>query len=296
MNYVIYHRTDFDGIFCREIAYRNYPGAAFIGWNYGDPIPAGIQKDDWVGMLDITIDELIRHPRLIWIDHHKTSIEKYDKSGSGYDITGYRIDGVAACRLAWQWFNLDHQSSGSRNFGLPVKQDFIDRKVSEPLAVRLAGEYDVWDKRDSRVDDFQAGLRSRELTFKDWNILLSIGPSADALVKSLCDYGAQINSIRRRAYKELILSQGFDIELDGLKLLACCTHELDFGRMLFEAGIKPHHDGVMAFTFTGKDWRFGLYGVPNKPDIDLSKIAIKRGGGGHKQACGFRAKELSFIK
>jgi hypothetical protein len=35
---VIYHRADFDGIFCREIAKKFLPEAELIGWDYGDPL------------------------------------------------------------------------------------------------------------------------------------------------------------------------------------------------------------------------------------------------------------------
>jgi len=32
---VIYHRADFDGLFCREIARKFLPGAELIGWDGG---------------------------------------------------------------------------------------------------------------------------------------------------------------------------------------------------------------------------------------------------------------------
>jgi uncharacterized protein len=100
---VIYHSADFDGIFCREIARKFLPpDTIFIGWNYGDPVEEiknGINDEDRLYILDLSIDELMGHPNLIWIDHHKSAIEKYPAT-----IPGYRIDGVAACRLVWQWF------------------------------------------------------------------------------------------------------------------------------------------------------------------------------------------------
>lgn len=45
---VIYHRADFDGLFCREIA-RKFLGdqAEYIGWDYGDakiPWPAEAER------------------------------------------------------------------------------------------------------------------------------------------------------------------------------------------------------------------------------------------------------------
>lgn len=38
-----------------------------------------------------------------------------------------------------------------------------------------------------------------------------------------------------------------------------------------------------------------LYHAPGKEHIDLSLIAVKHCGCGHKGACGFRVKTLPFI-
>lgn len=99
---VLYHRSDFDGIFCREIALKFMPHAILIGWDYGDPEPGKdiIDGTERLYILDLSVPSLMDHPNLVWIDHHKSAIEKYPA-----DIPGYRIDGVAACRLAWQWFS-----------------------------------------------------------------------------------------------------------------------------------------------------------------------------------------------
>lgn len=104
---VIYHRADFDGLFCREIAKKFLPDAELIGWDYGDaklPFPS----EGTVYVLDLSpecFESVPQHQeRLIWIDHHKSAIEKFPAT-----IPGYRIDGVAACRLAWQWFYLSNQ-------------------------------------------------------------------------------------------------------------------------------------------------------------------------------------------
>src|SRR5215471_7671098 len=130
---VIHHSADFDGIFCREIARKFLPDAELIGWDFSDPpLDPGLLKGR-LYVLDLPVDRVIglQFPpggapkeskgfeRVVWIDHHKSSIESHPQN-----IPGYRIDGVAACRLAWQWF-----TAGV----LPQRQDFIDRTVSEPL-------------------------------------------------------------------------------------------------------------------------------------------------------------------
>lgn len=304
---VIYHSADFDGLFCREIARKFLPEAELIGWDYGDPkIP--FPADGTVYVLDLAPDCLqpaVPAPpntdclsRMIWIDHHKSAIEKFDAA-----IPGYRIDGVAACRLAWQWFAESMATSPDTGQPirrdvlkspayLPQKKDFIDRTVSEPYAVRLAGEYDIWDKRDPNAELFQHGLKSQSLSPHQWGLLLKNDIS---FVDQLLDQGTVLRYARDREYNEVITQQGFDVQFEGLTFLACNSHELDIRSQLFEAGIKPHHDGLLGFTFTGKDWRVSLYGVPGKPEIDLSPIAVKYGGGGHRQACGFRVPKTNFV-
>ncbi len=326
---VIYHRADFDGLFCREIARKFLPDAELIGWDFGDePIDPATFKDVTY-ILDLPVDRVIglefpgKGPKeakgfekIIWIDHHKSSIESHPQN-----IPGYRIDGVAACRLAWQWFTAKHDSDiHLEDFEFPPKQDFIDRTVLEPLAVRLAGEYDIWDKRDPRAELFQHGLRSRHLSDADWSMLLTLdrkmsvseiealmdvghhkdllapdGTTPNPIVLGLLESGKVIQFVREQEYAEVIKDQGFDLELHGLKFLACCSHECDIRSHLFAAGIKPHHDALFGFTFTGKDWRVSLYHAPGKEHHDLSVIAKLYGGGGHRGACGFRTKSLPFI-
>lgn len=298
---VIYHRADFDGIFCREIARKAMPHATFIGWDYGDPEPE-VAADDVLFMLDISVEGLMGHPNLVWIDHHRSAIDKYDR-----EIQGYRIDGVAACRLAWQFLINTHKG------WLPKKKDFIDRNVTEPYAVQLAGEYDIWDKRNPDAELFQHGLRSMDLT-PQWPNLLCLserstvaevealmdaghqgmlnpdGTMAPAIVFALLQNGRGMQYAKTEENKSIIEAFGFTVEFEGLTFLAC--NHARYNSHLFSAGLRPEHDGCLGFNWTGKDWRVSLYGVPGKPDVDLAAIAVKHGGGGHKQACGFRADWL----
>lgn len=301
----IYHRADFDGIFCREIAKKFLPTAELIGWDYGDPVPTPdvVSADDTLYMLDISIDGLMDHPKLIWIDHHKSAMEKFES-----DIKGYRIDGVAACRLAWQWFStkaLPESDQPSEEMELPSKQDYVDREIEEPYAVRLAGEYDIWDKRDSNAELFQHGLRSKELTARDWSMLLSMEVEAvlqdtgldqtnsELISAHLLQAGRAIQYAKTQENESIIKAAGFTVQFEGLTFLAC--NAARYNSFLFTAGLRAEHDGCLGFNFDGKKWRVSLYGVPGKPDVDLSKIAVKHGGGGHKQACGFICEKLPFL-
>lgn len=330
-NIVIHHSADFDGLFCREIARKFLPDAELIGWDFKDE-PLDMPQCDTLYVMDLPLDKpfgftwdkehhSIRYFRgnVVWIDHHKSAIDSHPK-----DIPGYRIDGVAACRLAWQWF-VQFEQSDFRElhppYDLPLLKHYIDREVPEPLAVRLAGEYDIWDKRDPRAELFQHGLRSRELTHLDWTSMLWLNQRMSvAEVEGLVSVGHQgmlnpdgtvdnpivigllqnakvVQYVRDSEYRDVITQQGFDVEFEGLKFLACNSHELDIRSHLFAAGIKPEHDALLGFTYNGvkKDWRVSMYHAPGKEHHDLSLIAVKHGGGGHRGACGFRADKLPFL-
>ena len=307
---VIHHSADYDGIFCREIARKFLPEAELIGWDFGDK-PLVSHPDTQCYILDLPCDKPFgfMHPpddvfwkRCIWIDHHKSSIESHPAN-----ITGYRIDGVAACRLAWQWFS-EFQCEPPRVVAcdkFPTKQDFIDRKVREPYAVRLAGEYDIWDKRDPNTDVFQFGLRSKELTDKDWKWLLTVRDNmtqgeyelakTNLAVGELLHDGLILQRYQNETDASIVNHRSFVVEFEGLKFLALTTarcNSLTFGaRDIPETG----HDALMGFYFNGTGWTVSLYHANHRKDLDLSQIAIKYGGGGHRGACGFCTNKLPFI-
>lgn len=302
---VIYHSADFDGIFCREIAKKFMPHAELIGWDFKDkPLPF---PDGKVYVLDLPVDRVFgfsfmpeqvgsesvkamvaaSYGNLIWIDHHKSSIESHPD-----DIPGYRIDGVAACRLAWHWFSC--QPAWTTPEALASKQDFIDRIVSEPVAVRLAGEYDVWDKRDPDAEVFQFGLRSRELTPEIWDCLLSDATAEDLLIYGMLRDGRMLQSYQQRNDAGM-MHRSFVFQFEGLKFLALTTARCNSLTFASKDVPETGHDALMGFYFDGQKWIVSMYHAKHNTGIDLSAIAVKHGGGGHRGACGFSCATIPFL-
>ena len=280
---VIYHRADFDGIFCREIA-RKFLGdaAVFIGWDYGDPVPSPdqVSAEDTVYMLDISIEGLMGHPKLIWIDHHKSAIEKFPTT-----IPGYRIDGVAACRLAYQWFYRVKQG-----MDMPVKQEYLNRTLNEPYAVQLAGEYDIWDKRNPEAETFQFGLRAKELEATDWQELLAGDVEGAKFTAEVVRVGRALQTYQQGVDAGTVKHRSFTVKFAGLVFLALNTARCN--SLTFAAAVKPEHDALMGFYWTGTSWKVSLYHAPGQEHHDLSQIAVTYGGGGHRGACGFEVGKM----
>jgi hypothetical protein len=299
---VIFHSADWDGQFCGQIARKFLPDAELIGWDFGDaPLPI---PDGQMYVLDLPADRVfgldfrkqedrmkVDFERFIWIDHHKSAIDSHPE-----EIPGYRIDGVAACRLAYQWFAILKMTPNPEEIGIPDKDHFIDRKVVEPLAVRLAGEYDIWDKRDPRAELFQHGLRSQELNDGDWEMLLNVdteGKFGEVAVEVLLAAGESIQYAKTKENESVIKELGFTFQWEGLTFLCC--NAARYNSHLFTASLKPEHDACFGFKWTGRDWSVSLYHAPGKEHHDLLLIAVKHGGGGHRGACGFRAQKLPFL-
>lgn len=300
---VIHHSADYDGIFCREIARKFLPDAELIGWDFSDK-PLEIPECDILYVMDLPLDRPFgfvwdkeHHSHryfksdVIWIDHHKSSIESHPT-----DIPGYRIDGVAACRLAWQWF-VRERDGGKDSFGvpynLPQKEHYIERVVGEPLAVRLAGEYDIWDKRDPRSEVFQFGLRSQDLNTEAWKALLGDNPLAEDFAQQLLEQGTILQRYQQQTDASVVNHRSFLVEFDGLKFLALNTARCN--SLTFAALDKPEtgHDALLGFYW--KDgWNISMYHANHRKDLDLSTTAKSHGGGGHRGACGFRTSVLPF--
>lgn len=269
---IIYHSADFDGVFSREIARRFLDESVeYVGWNYGDAVP-NVSSVELLYMIDISIDAVMDHSNLIWIDHHKSAILKFSPH-----IHEYRIDGVAASRLAWEWF-------ANNRHALPLRQTYVDRRVKEPLAVLLAGEYDVGDKRRPRAHLLQHGLRSCE---PDFQRLLA---GDDAYLAASLENGKILQFTKDRENGPIIERQGLMLRFENLTFLACDAARFNGG--LFSSGLRTEHDGCLGFNSTCRLWKV-THGVPRKPDIDFSEIAAKCGDGGHKRARGFEGPRAS---
>jgi len=316
---IIYHSADWDGKLSNEVCRfhlaKQYPGATIssIGWDYGQPVPVppnrcdplfgGPPTSDWstydqIYMVDLCIDALMEdeeiQKKLIWIDHHASAIEKW-----GDSLRGLRIDGVAACRLCWQWFTYEELPKGV----LPSKQDctyplltremFVDREVTEPELIRLAGEYDVWDHRDDRSLPLQFGLTALEshdlASVIEWQFETYpklAGRATDAL-GIVINGGVDIKRYIDKRNAEHALANAVTVKFAGLT--CCCLNIGQPGNsQLFTVALKDEHQACLAWRHTGKEVSVSLYGIPGKSTDGILEIAQSFGGGGHKGACGFR--------
>ena len=272
---VYYHSADLDGICSGAICRLKYPDAKFIGYDYGEPID--MIPDEDIIMVDVSLpmDQMEKYASIsksfIWIDHHVSAIKEYTKLVAEKGDIGIRAVlkvGLAACELTWDYF-----------FGAPI-----------PKVIKLLGRYDVWDQSDpvlwkNEILPFQYWARSE---FPDLNAFyFPTLPVVDIIMKN----GASILRYQA-AQDERNATKAFPVTLDNLKGIALNTSR--FNSMEFESvWNEENYDFMMAFQYTGIDWKVSLY--TTKDDVDCSKMAKERGGGGHRKAAGYRTKSLPFL-
>ena len=259
------HRTD-------EVTYKTY--------NYGYSLePSDLVGFDVVYAVDVSFFDkttkwIYQDPRLIWIDHHQTAIERENLPENYYikNIPGIRLsDGRrAACELTW---------------------DYLFPEVPKPRILEYLSAYDIWDKTRFPWSD------TEEI---EWGAKYKFGIDPVALInfmerngqpEELKDVGKILLGNLEKRSRSVLLSNGYYInDFYGYRVVALGTTE--FTSMIFTTVYDPKYfDIMMPFTIVpGKNLgesyvRVSLYS--ENPDIDVSSIATKFGGGGHKGAAGF---------
>ena len=233
-----------------------------------------ISPDEMRKLLKITKD-------VTWIDHHKTVIEKY--ADFEYPIRGVRYDGVAGCMLTYCY--LHHMTARGEG---EIKPFELTMTKDAPMFTKLIADWDVWKfdyGNDTRY--FQTAFNGFDFNpgSDEWNNFLT----NDDYEKHMIEQGKTMITYRD-GWAKSYMKLGFETMFEGHKCfvvnLGYCNSEY------FKSLPKGKYDILMPFVFDGSIYTVSLYSTTT----DVSEIAKKYGGGGHKGASGFQCKELPFSK
>lgn len=245
-----------------------------------------IRKDEQVYIVDYSISpdemrELLNITKdVTWIDHHKTAIEKYKEFE--HEIRGIRYDGVSACMLTYCYIH--HMTARGEG---EIKPFDISMTEDAPMFTKLIDDWDVW--KFNYGDD----TRYFQIAFNAYDF----SPCADTWDMFFDNDGEQtlieqgkIMIQYRDNWAKNYMKLGFETEFEGHKCFAvnlgCCNSEY------FKSLPEGKYEILIPFVFDGNVYTVSLYSTT----VDVSEIAKKYGGGGHKGASGFQIKELPFKK
>jgi len=301
-----FHHNDPDGycaafwvLMCLKHRGEELTAENFVEMNYDRQFPMDtIKKDEEIWIVDFSIsrDEMLKllsiTRNVTWIDHHITAIEKM--VGVDEPIAGIRLDGVSGCMLTWAYTHgyvdggqlgyltdeIDPED-GDRLF--QIDPSVINRA---PMFTQLINDWDIWARKmDPQTVNFMTCLQSAENikpTAAFWNHLWwDDKHNRGQILEDMVSNGEYMLKYRDGYAKTVLDSIGFAGKFEGYNCffvnLPKCNSEF------FKSVEGKGYDIFIPFYYTGSNWLVSLY----SQSVDVSKIAVKHGGGGHRGAAGF---------
>lgn len=285
---VFYHANCADGFVASFIAWLKFyinntvESVEFISIQYGadfnyDVIGKTVYILDFSFPPHLTEYIMQKANEVIWLDHHITSIDAWNSHDKNTSLDRHTIV-------------LDVNKSGAM-----LAHDYFFPEKEVPRFVKFVDDRDRWVFQYPESKAFNAGLS----LLKPWThegfydeIYKRIG--TDRVIEKgalLLDFiQSQVKDAVRSSVQKILLTP------DGERVLVTVvnspTNISEVGTAIYER--DPYMVALMWFYSHKEDMVIcSLRGSKNK---DVSTIAKKFGGGGHKSAAGFKMKIEEFFK
>lgn len=252
---VLYHANCSDGFCAAWLLHSIYPEAKFIPVNYDEKPPK--IDNEIVFIVDFSyklpeMNEIYNFcKQLIVLDHHKTA-QKELSSFSGPKALVIFDMNKSGGRLTWEFLNPDKES---------------------PWLVDYTEDRDLWRFKLPNSREINAALRSYPFDFDTWDTL-----DPDNLVKE-----GQAILRYQKSVVDSHVKNAYEIDLDGYKVLAVNATTM-ISEIAGELALRCSF-GVCYFDQADGKRIYSLRSTDE--GIDVSEIAKKHGGGGHRNAAGF---------
>lgn len=277
---IVYHGpTCLDGLMSAAIASLHFPHAEFMVGQYQTDIDINLFRDKEVFILDFSyprgiMREICEVAKFVfWIDHHKSAIDA--------------MEGFTHQRFM-------HKVSLERS-GCALTWEFLYPYEEIPWIVKYVEDRDIWKWEYVETAAVTAALYSYPAEVEVMYNFLSAGKTQ---LDQLRHEGKALLRARQKEI-ELTIKSGLTFtqwDHEGVvytvPILNCSPSiSSEVGNIL----AQEHPFAVMWFDF--KDYcGWSLRSAKENPDhVDVSKIAIIRGGGGHKHAAGFKTEKPALF-
>lgn len=309
----IFYHTDTDGHLAGFLA--SYLGPMkkpyiFHEIDYGRHFPLEeIESDDSVVIVDFSLppevmaklmSKINNHKNILWIDHHKSSIERYEKElpAALEVLPGIRYVGMCGAMLTWIYLFGDICEYGT----VITDTELIeDRAKDAPTVVKLVNDHDVWNYKYGAVTSyFQTFVKSTDsspdgvfwygFSYAPTRMHVNEFIKGFSKLSSCIDKGRIMNKYKQAWESDYVKKMSFETEFHGYTCLAVNTALANMS--LFDSVRSSSYDMYIVFAYNGTNFTYSLY----SETIDVAKIAEEYGGGGHKGAAGFRSDELLIKK
>lgn len=228
--------------------------------------------------------------KVILIDHHKTAVEDLeplqDSDSPEYqkNFEWYVDMDRSGAMLAWDYWN------NGAEYGLSIPRN-DPMYVRPPLLLDYVQDRDLWKFKLSESREVSAALFSHKYSFEAWDKLM-----LQSSVLGLASEGSAIERKHHKDIEELLnVCQhmgrigGYNVPVANLPY----TTASDAGNKM-AAGFEDGRFFAATYYDTGTDRVYSLRSCPH--GMDVSQIAASYGGGGHRNAAGFKIPLTQILK
>jgi hypothetical protein len=259
---VLYHADCTDGFAAAWAAFKHFgTNAQYLGVDHEVPPPDGLQGKE-IYMVDFTYPQeetarLMRdNVRVTAIDHHASVRETTLATHQPL----YAVDHSGAA-LAWQYFHPDRP--------LPTLLKYVEDLDLHRFVLPDSRAVNDW------IDLF-------DFDFAVWNKLASTLERTAGIRRAVRE-GTLIRTYREKLVQRMASKMAYPVMFEGYRTLALNTE-------LFHADTCDAL--VRLLPPIGIVWRQKPHGVyvslRSDGTVDVSKLAVKHGGGGHAASAAFR--------
>jgi oligoribonuclease NrnB/cAMP/cGMP phosphodiesterase (DHH superfamily) len=213
-----------------------------------------------------------RARQVIILDHHFSTRECY---AAEPELTG-------ALAERGHVIHFDLERSGA----VLAWQHFHPGRTVPPLLLYVQ-DRDLWAEQLPQSDEVNAAISSYPRRFADWDAIALLP------IEQLAREGAPLLRAQR-VETERSLSFAHPVHLDGRRVEAVNERQnrSAIGHELAQRAAYRHPIGVV-YRLSGERVDVSLYSVG---DLDVSAIALRYGGGGHRNAAGFSVSLKEWLR
>jgi oligoribonuclease NrnB/cAMP/cGMP phosphodiesterase (DHH superfamily) len=264
---VFYHKNCKDGLASAWVAWKKFKNKAeYIALNYQTPFDHKI-KGKKVYFLDVCPNRKILEKlkkdncEIVIIDHHLSVKKNLDLASPGSFIIRLNMRRSAAV-LTWKYF-------------------FPEKKI--PKILLYIEDIDLWNFKKRFSREIVTSISLSDFDPKEWNRLASDIEDNKKRKKYIL-IGKEIVKREDKMIKEIV-QKAKKIKMGKIKTLVANSSILisEIGDALIKQ-LPP----MAIIWFEAGD--FKRISLRSNGKVDVSKIAEKYGGGGHKRAAGFAIK------
>ncbi len=284
---LVYYHADHDGLCSALLAWLSFSRTGeFHAVQYGMPAPLKEVEGRDVYVLDFSwprADLLLMKERargLLVLDHHKTA--KEDLEGLLFCV--FDMD-KAGAGLAWDVFG--EEACKNALGGHYHAKDRLEHLV------RYVQDRDLWLWNEVNSRAVNAFIRSHKMTLEEWDVAFvkqdwyRHAPMAGRSILMAED--RMVDILVRKSMAGAIVGHGMNgSAVQMVRVVNAPVLQSEVGHEILEQ--YPAFKVAAMFQYVRGEYVFSLRS--RKDEVDVSKIARARGGGGHPAAAGFSAPAL----